>query len=255
MRQPQSLFMMPWFPRDFMSSTRGWPLIARGAYRELLDAQWDMGELPIDQEELRLLCGATETEWATCWPRIEPKFPVNCAGRKNPRLEIHRQKAQTLYAQRALGARTANALRTHPSPSPSPSPSPNQSPEQSKSEESKTWRTKRATRELDKFIDVQNEYPKRAGGQRWGEAKSAYAKHCAAGISHDEILAGVRRYAAFIRAKGDEGTQYVQQAATFLGRNEGWRELWNPPLTKGEVRQKSNIDAAHEWLESSNDRG
>jgi len=131
-----------------MSSTRGWPLVARGAYRELLDAQWDMGTLPIDQEELRALAGATEAEWAIAWPRIESKFPLNCQGRKNARLESHRDKAVQLYEKRALGARTANALRdaersgvrTHQSQSQSQS----QEPSQNKTSKSTEARAKRS---------------------------------------------------------------------------------------------------------------
>ena len=49
----ESLPWMPWFPRDFRSSTIGWPLIAKAIYRELLDAQWDMERLPIDPDKLR----------------------------------------------------------------------------------------------------------------------------------------------------------------------------------------------------------
>lgn len=55
---------MPWFPRDFASSTRGWPLVARAIYRELLDAQWDaggssVGTLPADEQLLRAIAGAS----------------------------------------------------------------------------------------------------------------------------------------------------------------------------------------------------
>lgn len=103
MSQQKSLFMMPWYPRDFMSSTRGWALVARAAYRELLDAQWDMGELPIGQDELRALAGATESEWAIAWPKIESKFPLNCSGRKNLKLERVRADAEA-YATRKSDA-------------------------------------------------------------------------------------------------------------------------------------------------------
>lgn len=131
--QKNSLVMMPWFPRDFMSSTRGWPLAARGAYRELLDAQWDMGTLPTDPMELKALVGATDAEWALAWPKIEPKLPINCDGRKNAKLEEHRQKSYELHVKRSQAGQRANAIRwqsdplaipngSHPSPSPSPSP-------------------------------------------------------------------------------------------------------------------------------------
>ncbi len=131
--------MMPWYPRDFASSTRGWPLIARGIYRELLDAQWDLGSLPVDPKRLQAIAGASDEEWRIAWPEIESKFPLVEASRQNPKLEEHRSKSHELYEKRAQGARTANAQRdgvrdgvrdavrpgvrdgerAHPSPSPS----------------------------------------------------------------------------------------------------------------------------------------
>lgn len=134
----KSLMMMPWFPRDFMSATRGWSVTAKGVYRELLDAQWDMGELPVEPDDMKSVIGATDAEWAAAWPKVESKFPLNCSGRKNHKLEAHRLKAQSLSSKRAeLGSRggkaraqaIAKAIATpiaqaelkHPSPSPSPS--------------------------------------------------------------------------------------------------------------------------------------
>jgi uncharacterized protein YdaU (DUF1376 family) len=89
------LAMMPWFPGDFMKSTRGWSVTAKGVYRELLDAQWDMGGLPADPDELRGLIGATESEWSIGWNRCELKFPQGADGlRRNLRLEVHRAESE-----------------------------------------------------------------------------------------------------------------------------------------------------------------
>jgi uncharacterized protein YdaU (DUF1376 family) len=127
--------MMPWYPRDFASSTRGWPLIARAVYRELLDAQWDLGRLPADPKRLQAIAGASDEEWSIAWPEIESKFPLVETSRQNSKLEEHRSKSHDLYEKRAQGARTVNAQRdgvrdavrpavrdgerAHPSPSPS----------------------------------------------------------------------------------------------------------------------------------------
>jgi hypothetical protein len=112
-----NLFMMPWFPRDFLSSTRGWRLIPRAIYRELLDAQWEQGGLPANPPTLRVLIGATPFEWRAGWPLVEPKFPEGEDGlRRNLRLEEHRQRAISIARKRAdlgrLGglARAANSL-------------------------------------------------------------------------------------------------------------------------------------------------
>ena len=86
--------MLPWYPANFISSTRGWSVTARGIYRELLDCQWEMPEgLPVDPGALQRLIGATAAEWKS-WPLVEPKFPVSADGlRRNPTLEKHRAHA------------------------------------------------------------------------------------------------------------------------------------------------------------------
>lgn len=83
--------------------------------------------------------------------------------------------------------------------------------------------------EPDGFADIRKAYPKRAGSQRWQDALTAYRARLKEGVTPDEILAGVERYAAFVRADGKEGTPYVQQAATFIGKNRGYTEPWKPP--------------------------
>jgi hypothetical protein len=94
--------MMPWFPGDFMRSTRGWSLTARAVYRELLDAQWDLGALPSGPQELAEMIGANPGEWSKGWSKCECKFPVGNDGqRRNLRLEEHRSKSKTLADRRS----------------------------------------------------------------------------------------------------------------------------------------------------------
>jgi hypothetical protein len=76
------------------------------------------------------------------------------------------------------------------------------------------------------FSECWSAYPKREGGNSRKEAEKAYRARLRAGVSPAELLAGVQRYALFVRAKGQEGTSYVKQASTFLGAGEHWRELW-----------------------------
>ncbi len=130
--------MMPWFPSDFLGATRGWPLTARAIYRELLDAQWDMGVLPIATILLQQIVGATPEQWQEGWPFVEAKFPAIEGGRRNPTLEEHRIKALKLKEKRAEVGRKGGLAKAvaiakpiavpialakvyHPSPSPSPS--------------------------------------------------------------------------------------------------------------------------------------
>ena len=103
---------LPWYPRDFASSTQGWPLISRAVYRELLDASWDIGPLPADAEILRRIVGALPTEWDAAWPLVSAKFETGSDGKlRNARLEEHRAKAFTLWQRHSAGARTTNAKR------------------------------------------------------------------------------------------------------------------------------------------------
>lgn len=73
-------------------------------------------------------------------------------------------------------------------------------------------------------------YPKRAGGNPKPAALKTYRARLAAGVTHDELAAGLVRYAAFCAATGKVGTEYVKQAATFFGpSDEAWAELWAIP--------------------------
>lgn len=81
----------------------------------------------------------------------------------------------------------------------------------------------------DDFSIAWQVYPKRAGSNPRDRALKAWNARLAEGCAADDLLAGVRRYAAFISATGKTGTEYVQQAATFFGPSKGFREAWTPP--------------------------
>src|SRR5487761_2040266 len=101
-----------WFPGDFLSSTRGWPVTARGVYRELIDSQWDLGALPDDPAALRRLIGATPKEWQWWSTHVEPKFPIGPDGmRRNLRLEQHRERALRISKVRAEAGREGGKAR------------------------------------------------------------------------------------------------------------------------------------------------
>jgi uncharacterized protein YdaU (DUF1376 family) len=107
---------MPWYPRDFACATRGWPLAARAIYRELLDAQWDAGgsnpgTLPADERVLRQVAGATPGEWRSAWPLVSPKFPLVDGGRRNERLEEHRQAAMAEFQKKSQAGKLGNQKR------------------------------------------------------------------------------------------------------------------------------------------------
>lgn len=272
------LAMMPWFTGDFMRSTRGWPLTARAVYRELLDAQWDIGNLPIDPAELAAMIGASAEEWAKGWARCEIKFPiVNASHRQNAKLERVRTTAFEYHAERsaagkkgaaarwgkqddvanssvsslANGSAIAQPIAQPMAPSPSPSPSPiHTKPSNGKEKDKEPTAHRNAPPPLE-FLDFKIFYPLRAGDQGWRKAQRAAHARIEEGYSWTEILEGAKRYAEYVRSTGIENTTFVKQAATFLGPDLFFREPWDPPKTKAESQRDSNIEHSQEWLHAS----
>ncbi len=78
----------------------------------------------------------------------------------------------------------------------------------------------------DEFERLWRKYPKRDGGNPKPKALKAWRARVNAGVPHSDLEAGVDRYAAYVRAKGKIGTEFVMQAATFFGPNENWAQAW-----------------------------
>lgn len=103
----------------------------------------------------------------------------------------------------------------------------------------------------DAIASLRAVFPKRAGSQPWNKAEKAIAARLREGHSREEILEGAVRYAAFIRATGKEGTEYVMQASTFCGPDKRFTEPWDLPRTKAENEQGQRVSAGLEWLEGT----
>ncbi|EPY4930590.1 helix-turn-helix domain-containing protein [Klebsiella pneumoniae] len=76
-------------------------------------------------------------------------------------------------------------------------------------------------------------YPKRAGGNSKSGAFKAWKARLKDGVKPEDMLAGVKRYAAYTRATGSVGTQYVKQAASFFGPDRHFEESWQVPSAPG----------------------
>ncbi|WP_154975171.1 helix-turn-helix domain-containing protein [Klebsiella grimontii] len=76
-------------------------------------------------------------------------------------------------------------------------------------------------------------YPKRAGGNSKSGAFKAWKARLKDGVKPEDMLAGVKRYAAYARVTGSIGTQYVKQAATFFGPDRHFEESWQAPSAPG----------------------
>jgi len=86
-------------------------------------------------------------------------------------------------------------------------------------------------------------YPKRSGANNKSAAWKAWCARVKAGVASETMVAGVRRYAAYVQATGKCGTEYVKQAATFFGPDHHFDEVWDIPATpqrQTSTQQKHN---------------
>jgi hypothetical protein len=267
---PKRLPMMPWFPDAFLGSTLGWNWKHRALYRALLDAQWLLGSLPNDEEELREIVGCTADEFSPSWARSRAKFQLRADGRIiNNRLEEHRAKAFQLHEDAVRNGRKGGLNRgkntkklkskpglSHPS-SPaqatlqgslkplSLSLSLSGSDSQSLSDPNGNGAAAQPVAVCPEFDLYQVIFPKRAGRHRWVEAKKYALRLVAKGVyTWQQILDAAQRYADFCHAEGIVGKREVMQAATFLGNEheENIASAWTRSPNKAEVRQQTNIE-------------
>lgn len=76
------------------------------------------------------------------------------------------------------------------------------------------------------------QYPPRAGGNPRQTALSAWRARRAEGVPATALLDGLARYRAYLEADGKIGTQFVQQAATFLSKaKRSWEDPWSLPTS------------------------
>ncbi|HAH0925103.1 TPA: helix-turn-helix domain-containing protein [Escherichia coli] len=106
---------------------------------------------------------------------------------------------------------------------------------------SKAYSEKRSSKEnySNDFEQAWQAYPKRAGGNSKAAAWKAWKARIKDGVTTVEMLAGVNRYAAYVRATGSAGTQYVKQAATFFGPDRHFEEAWQTPSAPGGGRRSA----------------
>lgn len=83
-------------------------------------------------------------------------------------------------------------------------------------------------------------YPKRAGGNPKPSAWKAWSARVREGINTADMLAGIQRYAAYITATGKAGSEYVKQAATFLGPDHHFAESWTAPSSQQRATPAQN---------------
>lgn len=112
---------------------------------------------------------------------------------------------------------------------------PNHKPITNNQEEKNKQKKKNEYSEV--FEKVWAQYPKREGNNSKADAYKAWQARLRAGVREDELADGVSRYAVYVRAKGNEGTEFVLQAKTFFGPSNHWSASWQvnnkPPKRNG----------------------
>ena len=258
-----SLPMMPWVPRDFIAATRAMRPAERGAYRELLDFQWELGVLPSDPERLARLIGYTAAEFEDVWPGIKDKFVVNGVGIYNKRLEEHRNRAIEQRDRKRRGAISTNAKRygqrdaehvaerdaervvsaSPPSPSPSPSPSPTE-----EKEKDSPLRARVASRHIDLVFEHWQRVHKHPEAKLNDKRRRLIAARLRDGYTLDQLRCCIDGYALspFHRGENEQGTVYdsidlmmrdakqVEQGVTFHAKPPQPKPrtpqvTWTPP--------------------------
>lgn len=104
------------------------------------------------------------------------------------------------------------------------------------------------------WADIRVHYPARVGSQDWRRALVAANARIREGDSWDDLLAGAKRYAAFCKATGKAGTEYVMQAARFFGPSRAYAEPWQAPAANGHSRPPVDLEAARAAQEAAERR-
>lgn len=115
-----------------------------------------------------------------------------------------------------LTARAARRPTQAPRPEPQPKEAPKKRPLPTKHEYSP------------EFEEAWALYPKREGGNPKRPAYKAWRARLAEGVSPEQLIQAVKRYAAYIEALEEAGElesrRFVLQATTFFGPNERWKD-------------------------------
>jgi len=69
-------------------------------------------------------------------------------------------------------------------------------------------------------------FPERAGGNSKTAAAKAYRARLRAGATPEALLDATLRYAAYCKADGRVGTEFVLMGSTFYGPNGRWQDEW-----------------------------
>lgn len=221
---------------DYLRDTSHLSLLEHGAYRRMLDLYYASEKpLPLDPVWVcRLVRADNETERAAVqfilthffeecvegWRNKRADAEIKSAGKRTKAARTNGKKGGRPKTQRVNGGLAkANPYITQ-------GKAPNNQKPITNNQKPNTSTTAGKPDKTDGFEEFWNTYPQRAGNNPKHRALKAYAVRIAEGHAPAEFLEGVGRYAAFVRATGKEGTEFVLQAATFLGPDKPFLMPW-----------------------------
>ena len=265
------------FIGDYRKKTARLTPLEHGVYGLLLDEFYATeAPLPLDARELANVVGArTDADNAAIQKVLGRYFTKTGAGWVNPRAEEEMDSASKFSAaqkaradKRWSGDRPGNAETVpdgyrgnaetmpgeypkHASHSHSQTPQPKPELEPKPQPEKKSLSARPLARHDEKldFEWFKAVYPKRSGAQPWAKAVKAANARIREGATFIAMIDGARRYAEFCEAADKAGTEFVMQAATFLGPEQHFLEPWNPPPGKSEALEQRNRQHAIDFLE------
>lgn len=98
------------------------------------------------------------------------------------------------------------------------------------------------------FAAAWADYPKRLGSNSRRDARRAWDRCVAAGVSPEDLHAGVRAYAAHCQATGKTGTELVMQAQRFFGPGAYYEQTWGlPARTRLSPEQQEHHNGSLHW--------
>lgn len=255
---------LTWFPlyvTDFLNSRKVRVMTpeAVGIYILLLCHQWDGGPLPEDTVVLSNLANGAHPDDVLAV--LEQCFSKRSDGWVNERLEQVRGEQESQHHRRASAGRAGGIAKRNGRTSnkiedlsnavamPEPRLTIAVATEQNRTEQETTLGASGDAPDVDGALKLTVKYPakpkqagqlyeypedferawtafpKREGPNPKQGAYQAWRARAIRGASPDELANAAGHYAAHVRATGKERTPYVQQAATFYGPSEPWREF------------------------------
>lgn len=106
----------------------------------------------------------------------------------------------------------------------------------------------------DGFEAAWKAYPKREGANPKNKAHSCWKARLKEGVTAEQMLAGVARYAAYCKTTRKTGTSYVMQAVRFFGTERAFENDWTASAMPGKPSLITQDFTAKTYESTPNDQ-